>query len=81
MASLGAAASRAASCKRPDAPGGAGRATVTFSPSGAVTNVVVPAPFAGTSAGSCVAAVFKGLRVPAFTGSAVTLPQSFRIPD
>jgi hypothetical protein len=58
-----------------------GRATVTFSPSGSVSNVAIPAPFAGTSVGACVTAVFKGARVPAFTGSSVQLPQSFRIPD
>ncbi len=81
MAALGSASSRAASCKRPDGPTGMGRATVTFSPSGAVSNVAVPAPFAGTSVGACVTAVFKGARVPAFTGSSVQLPQSFRIPD
>jgi serine/threonine protein kinase len=81
MAALGSASSRATSCKRPDGPTGMGRATVTFSPSGSVSNVVVPAPFAGTSVGACVTAVFKGARVPAFTGSSVQLPQSFRIPD
>jgi serine/threonine-protein kinase len=81
MSQLLSAANRATSCKRPDAPSGMGRATVTFAPSGAVSNVVVPAPFAGTSAGACVTAVFKGARVPAFTGSSVALPQSFRIPE
>jgi hypothetical protein len=81
MAALGSASSRAASCKRPDGPTGMGRATVTFAPSGAVSNVVVPAPFSGTGVGACVTAVFKGARVPAFTGSSVQLPQSFRIPE
>jgi serine/threonine protein kinase len=81
MAALGSASSRAASCKRPDGPTGMGRATITFAPSGAVSNVVVPAPFSGTGVGACVTAVFKGARVPAFTGSSVQLPQSFRIPD
>jgi serine/threonine protein kinase len=81
LAALGSASSRASSCKRPDGPSGMGRATVTFAPNGTVSSVVVPAPFAGTSVGECVVAVFKGARVPAFTGSSVQLPQSFRIPD
>ncbi len=81
MAALGSATSRATSCKRPDGPSGMSRASVTFAPAGNVSNVVLSAPFAGTSVGTCVTNVFKGARVPAFTGSSVTLPQSFRIPD
>jgi eukaryotic-like serine/threonine-protein kinase len=79
MAALASAAGRARACGGGDGPTGAGRAMVTFSPEGPVSNVTVAAPFAGTSAGACIAAAFRTARVPAFTGSAVTLPGSFRI--
>jgi eukaryotic-like serine/threonine-protein kinase len=74
------AARRAAACKSDDGPTGSGRATVTFSPDGPASNVSVAAPFAGTSVGACIATAYKGAQVPAFTGSPVTLPHSFRIP-
>jgi hypothetical protein len=74
------AARRAAGCKGDDGPTGSGRATVTFSPDGPVSNVSVSAPFAGTSVGACVATAYRSAQVPSFTGSSVTLPHSFRIP-
>jgi hypothetical protein len=81
LAALGTAASAASSCKRSDGPSGSGSASVTFSPEGAVKSVTVSAPFAGTSVGQCVATVFRGAHVPPFSGSSVTLPKSFKIPD
>jgi serine/threonine-protein kinase len=80
LSALAAAASRAASCSNPDGPSGSARAMVTFSPDGPVTEVSLPAPFAGTPVGSCVASAFKGAHVPPFSGGSVTLPQSFRVP-
>ena len=77
---LAGAAQRAQACKSPDGPSGSGRATVTFSPDGPTSNVSVSAPFAGTSVGACVATAYRSAQVPAFTGSSVTLPHSFRIP-
>jgi hypothetical protein len=53
---------------------------VTFSPDGPVTNVSIPAPFAGTAVGSCIVSAFRGAHVPPFNGGSVTLPQSFRVP-
>jgi eukaryotic-like serine/threonine-protein kinase len=79
VTALAAAAGRANACPSGDGPSGSARAMVTFSPDGPVTDVAVPAPFAGTPVGACVVKAFKGARVPAFTGSAVTLPQSFRV--
>jgi len=81
LAALGGAASAAASCKRPDGPTGSGSASVTFSPDGPVKSVTVSAPFAGTAVGQCVAAVFRGAHVPPFSGSSITLPKSFQIPQ
>ena len=77
---LASAARRAAGCKGDDGPTGPGRATVTFSPDGPVSSVSVAPPFAGTSVGDCVATSYRNAQVPAFTGSSVTLPHSFRIP-
>ncbi len=80
LSALSAAANRATACRNPDGPSGSGRAMVTFSPDGPVSAVSLPAPFSGTGVGSCVSTAFRAAHVPAFTGSAVTLPQSFRIP-
>jgi hypothetical protein len=78
---LAAASNRANACKSPEGPSGQGRAMVTFSPDGPVSSVSLSAPFLGTPVGSCVATAFRSARVPAFTGSSVTLPQTFRIPS
>jgi serine/threonine-protein kinase len=77
---LAAAMNRANACSRPEGPSGQGRAMITFSPDGPVSSVSLSAPFSGTSVGSCVATAFRSAHVPPFTGSAVTLPQAFRIP-
>ena len=81
MAALGSAASAAAGCKRPDGPTGSGSVSVTFSPDGPAKSVTVSAPFAGTAVGQCVATVFRGAHVPPFSGSSITLPKSFQIPQ
>ncbi len=80
LSALAAAASRATACSNPDGPSGSARAMVTFSPDGPVTDVSLPAPFAGTPVGSCVASAFRSAHVPPFSGGSVTLPQSFRVP-
>jgi serine/threonine-protein kinase len=81
LAALRSAANSAASCKREGGPSGAGSASITFSPEGPVSSVRLSAPFAGTPVGSCIQNAFHGAHVPAFSGSAVTLDKSFRIPD
>src|SRR6478736_2682935 len=81
LAALGSAASAAAGCKREGGPSGSGSASITFSPDGPVKSVTVSAPFAGTPVGQCVATVFRGAHVPPFSGSSVTLPKSFQIPQ
>lgn len=81
LAALGSAASAATGCKRDGGPTGSGSASVTFSPDGPVKSVTVSAPFAGTPVGQCVASVFRGAHVPPFSGSSVTLPKSFQIPQ
>ncbi len=79
LTALSSASSTAASCKREGGPTGTGSVSVTFSPDGPVSSVVVSAPFAGTPVGSCIQTVFRNVRVPPFSGSAVTLSKSFRI--
>lgn len=81
MSALGSAARSASSCKRPGGPRGSGRANVTFDPSGGVSSASVGGKFAGTPVGSCVSDAFRRARVPAFTGSPVSLGWSFTIPD
>jgi hypothetical protein len=81
LTALSNAATSVASCKRPGGPTGTGSVAVTFSPEGPVSSVNVSAPFGGTPTGSCIQTVFRNARVAAFSGSAVTLNKSFRIPD
>jgi hypothetical protein len=76
---LNGAAGSASSCKQADGPTGSGRATVTFAPSGRATNAVITGDFAGTAVGGCVARIFRGAKVPAFSGEPVTVAKSFSI--
>ncbi len=79
-AALGVSASQASSCKKPDGPTGNGKVEVTFATSGRVTTAnVIDGTFAGTPVGGCVSSVFRRARVPAFTGSPVTVKKSFTI--
>ncbi|NOU33165.1 MAG: hypothetical protein HOO96_35145 [Polyangiaceae bacterium] len=68
------------SCKKPDGPTGSGHVKVTFGPSGAVSSATADAPpFAGTPVGGCVAGKFRGVKIPAFAGSSVSVGKSFTI--
>jgi hypothetical protein len=59
---------------------GTGHATVTFAPTGRVSEVVIDDPtFAGTPAGRCVVAAFFGASVSAFQGSAARVGKTFTI--
>lgn len=78
-AQLGAAAGGAKACGKPDGPKGSAKVQVTFSPSGKATQATVGPPFAGTAVGSCIAGSFRGLSVPPFTGSAVTVSKTVTI--
>jgi hypothetical protein len=78
-AALSNAAGAASACKQPDGPTGAGQVQVTFMPSGRATNALVSGDLAGTAVGGCVARVFRGAKVPPFSGAAVTVSKSFSI--
>jgi len=81
-AALETASAGASSCKKPDGPTGKGKVQVTFSPSGRATSAnVIEGPFGGTPVGGCVAKVFRGAHVPAFSGDPVTVSKSFTIPE
>jgi hypothetical protein len=81
-AALEAASSSAASCRKEDGPTGKGKVQVTFSPGGRATSAnVIEGPFGGTTVGGCVAKIFRGAKVPPFSGEAVTVAKSFTIPE
>jgi hypothetical protein len=81
-AALEASAASAASCKTADGPTGKGKVQVTFSPSGRVTSAaVVEGTFGGTPVGGCIAKLFRGAHVPAFSGDPVTVAKGFTIPE
>jgi hypothetical protein len=77
QAALGRAAGQVASCRRPDGPVGPGRVLVTVASSGNVDSVTLQGKLAGTSVGECIANQFRSIRVPAFSGPAVTLARGF----
>jgi hypothetical protein len=57
-------------CRKLNGPRGKWKATVTFEPSGAVSDVDLEKPFSRTPAGKCVRDHLKGATVPAFAGPA-----------
>jgi predicted Zn finger-like uncharacterized protein len=80
MSAMSKAANTVGSCKTADGPTGSGRVSVTFAPSGKVTQAVVNgAPFGGTPVGSCVASRFRSVSIPPFAGSAQTVGKTFQI--
>jgi hypothetical protein len=68
---------KAKSCLGATSPSGTARISVTFAPSGeAVGAIVGGSPFANTLEGQCMAAKFRTLHVPAFTGAEVIVRKS-----
>jgi hypothetical protein len=81
VAALAAAAAAAKSCTTAGGPTGVGTVKLTFAPGGDVTAVTVDrGPFVGTSMADCIVSAFRGARVPAFEGPAVSVSKSFSIP-
>ncbi|HTM45666.1 MAG TPA: hypothetical protein VL137_11960, partial [Polyangiaceae bacterium] len=71
---LSQAASRASACRTAGDPSGTADVSVTFSPSGRVTQAMVQGPpFQGTSTGGCIARELRAAQVPAFAGDFVTV--------
>jgi hypothetical protein len=79
-AALAVAAGRAAGCRKDGDPNGIAKVSVTFSPSGRVTGPRVDGPpFQGTPTGGCIAQAFRGVSVPPFEGSPVTVSYSVTV--
>ncbi len=67
-------------CAKGDGPTGSGHISVTFGGDGSVISAVVDQPpFAGTPRGGCVAAKFRAVHIPAFSGGNVKVGKSFTI--
>jgi hypothetical protein len=60
-------------------PTGNGRVSITFAPSGRPTSVAVTGDLAGTTVGSCIARLFRTVRVPSFSGDPVTVAKGFAV--
>jgi type IV secretory pathway VirB10-like protein len=70
---------KAKSCLGASSPSGTARISVTFATSGeAVGATVSGSPFQGTLEGQCMAAKFRSLRVPAFSGNEVIVRKSIK---
>jgi len=68
---------KAKSCLGATSPTGVARISVTFAPTGeAVGAIVSGSPFANTLEGQCMAAKFRTLHVPPFTGAEVIVRKS-----
>jgi predicted Zn finger-like uncharacterized protein len=78
---LGAAATQAqGECASQEGTHGSGKVTVTFVNSGRATNALVSGDFAGSALGGCVARVFRGAKVPPFSGDSVRVTKGVQIP-
>lgn len=70
----------AVACRQPGDPSGEGQITLTFAPSGKVTNSSLSGgPYEGTQVGQCIASAFRSIRIPAFTGDPVTVSTTLTI--
>jgi serine/threonine protein kinase len=80
-AALGRAANMVGMCHRPGGDSGPGRAVVTFGTNGRVQNVVLQGKLASSPVAECIANQFRNLKVPPFSGNAVTVSKGFVLPD
>jgi predicted Zn finger-like uncharacterized protein len=76
---LASAANNASSCREATGAMGNGKVSITFAPSGRPTSVAVTGDLAGTTVGSCVARLFRAVRVPAFSGDPVSVSKAFSV--
>jgi len=66
-------------CKKGEV-GGPGKADVSFAPSGAVTQVTVHPPYAGTKEGTCVATQLRQAKMAPFEGPGGSVAYTFTVP-
>jgi cytoskeletal protein RodZ len=77
VAALNGAAGQASSCRQAGDPSGMATVVVTFAPSGRATNANLSGPpFAGTATGGCIAAAMRRAKIPAFSGSHMTVSKT-----
>jgi cytoskeletal protein RodZ len=77
VAALNSAAGAASSCRQEGDPSGTATVVVTFAPSGRVTSANLSGPpFAGTKTGGCIAARMRSAKIPAFSGSHMTVSKT-----
>ena len=67
-------------CAQNGGPNGNGSASVTFDPSGTVSNVFVTTPFSGTSVGACIMGQLARIHTEPFSGGPVMVRRQFVIP-
>jgi hypothetical protein len=80
-AAMSSAVGATSGCKKEGDPSGVARVSVTFAPSGRVTQANIGGPpFAGTATGGCIAKAFKTAKVPPFEGDPVTVSKTVNIP-
>ena len=68
------------SCSTPAAFHGAGHVKITFDPSGVVTKAQIDSVLAHAATNACVTKAFMAMRIPVFSGAAVTVGKSFVVP-
>jgi len=77
LAALNAGVGQAAGCRQEGDPSGTAIVIVTFAPSGRVTSANLSGPpFAGTRTGGCIASTMRRAKIPAFSGTHVTVRKS-----
>ena len=69
-----------AACKSEGGPNGKGSASVTFAPTGQVTNVGLTVPFEGTKTGTCVRGQLMRVKTTPFVGTPQTIAYVFTVP-
>ncbi|NUP06303.1 MAG: hypothetical protein HOW73_09620 [Polyangiaceae bacterium] len=80
QAALSAASGTAMGCASPEERGFDAHVSVTFAPSGRVTQAMVSGPpFAGAPSGACIARAFKAASVSPFTGAPVTVSKTLKV--
>jgi hypothetical protein len=65
-------------CMVPNAPRGNGHVMLTLVPSGEISEAKVDqGPFVGTPVERCISSQYKKVKVPAFSGSPITIGKAF----
>jgi hypothetical protein len=67
-------------CKVSGGPRGEGHVLITFAPTGVTSQVALDrGPFGKTPVERCIVGQYKGVKIPKFSGNAITVGKTFRI--